>query len=222
MKRVFILLVSLTLVFAGCKTTRTQRGAVIGAGAGAAAGAIIGKTAGNTGVGAVIGATVGGVAGAIIGRQMDKQAEEIAREVPNAEVIHQEGEQGIIVNFNSKVLFGTDKSDLSKKSKNTIDDLATVLNKYPDTDLTIQGHTDSTGPDAYNQTLSEKRAQSVADYLKLQGVSAGRLTAMGLGESLPVADNSTAEGRSENRRVSFVIVPNEKMKQEAIDQANQE
>lgn len=222
MKRVFILLVSLTLVFAGCKTTRTQRGAVIGAGAGAAAGAIIGKTAGNTGVGAVIGATVGGVAGAIIGRQMDKQAEEIAREVPNAEVIHQEGEQGIIVNFNSKVLFGTDKSDLSKKSKNTIDDLATVLNKYPDTDLTIQGHTDSTGPDAYNQTLSEKRAQSVADYLRLQGVSADRLTAMGFGESQPIADNSTVEGRSENRRVSFVIVPNEKMKQEAIDQANQE
>ncbi len=222
MKRVLILLVSLTLVFTGCKTTRTQRGAAIGAGAGAAAGAIIGKTAGNTGVGAIIGATVGGVAGAIIGRQMDKQAEEIAREVPNAEVIHQEGEQGIIVNFNSKVLFGTDKSDLSTKSKATIDDLATVLNKYPDTDLTVQGHTDSTGPDAYNQTLSEKRARSVADYLKIQGVSADRITAVGYGESQPVADNSTAEGRTENRRVSFVIVPNEKMKQEAIDQANQE
>lgn len=222
MKRVLILLVSLTLVFTGCKTTRTQRGAAIGAGAGAAAGAIIGKTAGNTGVGAIIGATVGGVAGAIIGRQMDKQAEEIAREVPNAEVIHQEGEQGIIVNFSSKVLFGTDKSDLSTKSKATIDDLATVLNKYPDTDLTVQGHTDSTGPDAYNQTLSEKRARSVADYLKIQGVSADRITAVGYGESQPVADNSTAEGRTENRRVSFVIVPNEKMKQEAIDQANQE
>lgn len=222
MKRVIILLVSLTLVFAGCKTTRTQRGAAIGAGAGAAAGAIIGKTAGNTGVGAVIGATVGGVAGAIIGRQMDKQAEEIAKQVPNAEVIHQEGEQGIIVNFNSKVLFGTDKSDLSTKSKATIDDLATVLNKYPDTDLTIQGHTDSTGPDAYNQTLSEKRAQSVADYLKIQGVSVDRLTAVGYGESQPIADNSTADGRTENRRVSFVIVPNEKMKQEAIDQASQE
>lgn len=222
MKRVIILLVSLTLVFAGCKTTRTQRGAAIGAGAGAAAGAIIGKTAGNTGVGAVIGATVGGVAGAIIGRQMDKQAEEIAKQVPNAEVIHQEGEQGIIVNFNSKVLFGTDKSDLSTKSKATIDDLASVLNKYPDTDLTIQGHTDSTGPDAYNQTLSEKRAQSVADYLKIQGVSVDRLTAVGYGESQPIADNSTADGRTENRRVSFVIVPNEKMKQEAIDQASQE
>ncbi len=212
----------LAVVFTGCKTTRTQRGAAIGAGAGAAAGAIIGKTAGNTGVGAIIGATVGGVAGAIIGKKMDKQAEEIAKEIPNAEVIHQEGEQGIVVNFNSKVLFGTDKSDLSDKSKTTINDLAQILNKYPDTDLTIQGHTDSTGPDAYNQTLSEKRAASVANYLKEKGVKAERLTSVGFGETLPVADNATAEGRSENRRVSFVIVPNEKMKQDAVNEAGQQ
>lgn len=222
MKQTLILLLSLTLVFAGCKTTRTQRGAAIGAGAGAAAGAIIGKTAGNTGVGAVIGATVGGVAGAIIGKKMDKQAEEIAREIPNAEVIHQEGEQGIVVNFSSKVLFGTDKSDLTANSKATINDLASILNKYPDTDLTIQGHTDSTGPEAYNQTLSEKRAQSVADYLKMQGVTAERLTSIGFGETQPVADNSTNDGRAENRRVSFVIVPNEKMKQDALNEANQQ
>ncbi len=222
MRKAFILLVTLALVFSGCKTTRTQRGAAIGAGAGAAAGAIIGKTAGNTAAGAVIGATVGGVAGAIIGRQMDKQAEEIAREIPNAEVIHQEGEQGIVVNFNSKVLFGTDKSDLNDKSKATIDDLAQILNKYPDTDLTIQGHTDSTGPEEYNQTLSEKRAASVANYLKMNGVNTERLTAVGFGETLPVADNTTAEGRSENRRVSFVIVPNEKMKEDALKEAGQE
>lgn len=222
MRKVFVITLMLAVVFTGCKTTRTQRGAAIGAGAGAAAGAIIGKTAGNTGVGAIIGATVGGVAGAIIGKKMDKQAEEIAKEIPNAEVIHQEGEQGIVVNFNSKVLFGTDKSDLSDKSKATIDDLAQILNKYPDTDLTIQGHTDSTGPDAYNQTLSEKRAASVANYLKEQGVKAERLTSVGFGETLPVADNATAEGRSENRRVSFVIVPNEKMKQDALNEAGQQ
>lgn len=222
MRKVFVITLMLAVVFTGCKTTRTQRGAAIGAGAGAAAGAIIGKTAGNTGVGAIIGATVGGVAGAIIGKKMDKQAEEIAKEIPNAEVIHQEGEQGIVVNFNSKVLFGTDKSDLSDKSKTTIDDLAQILNKYPDTDLTIQGHTDSTGPDAYNQTLSEKRAASVASYLKDQGVKAERLTSVGFGETLPVADNATAEGRSENRRVSFVIVPNEKMKQDAVNEASQQ
>lgn len=222
MRKVFVITLMLAVVFTGCKTTRTQRGAAIGAGAGAAAGAIIGKTAGNTGVGAIIGATVGGVAGAIIGKKMDKQAEEIAKEIPNAEVIHQEGEQGIVVNFNSKVLFGTDKSDLSDKSKTTIDDLAQILNKYPDTDLTIQGHTDSTGPDAYNQTLSEKRAASVANYLKEKGVKAERLTSVGFGETLPVADNATAEGRSENRRVSFVIVPNEKMKQDAVNEAGQQ
>jgi outer membrane protein OmpA-like peptidoglycan-associated protein len=222
MRKVFVITLMLAVVFTGCKTTRTQRGAAIGAGAGAAAGAIIGKTAGNTGVGAIIGATVGGVAGAIIGKKMDKQAEEIAKEIPNAEVIHQEGEQGIVVNFNSKVLFGTDKSDLSDKSKTTINDLAQILNKYPDTDLTIQGHTDSTGPDAYNQTLSEKRAASVANYLKEKGVKAERLTSVGFGETLPVADNATAEGRSENRRVSFVIVPNEKMKQDAVNEAGQQ
>jgi len=221
MKRIFILMVSLTLVMAGCKTTRTQRGAMIGAGAGAAAGAIIGKTAGNTGAGAIIGATVGGVAGAIIGRQMDKQAEEIAKEIPNAEVIHQEGEEGIVVNFESKVLFTTDKFDLTETSKATITDLAVILNKYPDTDLTIQGHTDSTGPEAYNQTLSEKRANSVADFLKVQGVDGQRITAVGFGETMPVADNSTVEGRAQNRRVMFVILPNEKMRQDAIDQANE-
>jgi outer membrane protein OmpA-like peptidoglycan-associated protein len=221
MKRIFILMVSLTLVMAGCKTTRTQRGAMIGAGAGAAAGAIIGKTAGNTGAGAIIGATVGGVAGAIIGRQMDKQAEEIAKEIPNAEVIHQEGEEGIVVNFESKVLFATDKFDLTETSKATITDLAVILNKYPDTDLTIQGHTDSTGPEAYNQTLSEKRANSVADFLKVQGVDGQRITAVGFGETMPVADNSTVEGRAQNRRVMFVILPNEQMRQDAIDQANE-
>ncbi len=221
MKQGFILLLSLTLVFASCKTTRTQRGAAIGAGAGATAGAIIGKTAGNTGIGAIIGATVGGVAGAIIGKKMDKQAQEIAKEIPNAEVIHQEGEPGIVVNFSSKVLFATDKSDLSEKSKSTINDLATILNKYPDTDLTIQGHTDSSGPDAYNQTLSEKRAESVANYLKMQGVTSDRLTSLGFGESQPIADNETAHGRAENRRVSFLIVPNEKMKQDAVNEASQ-
>ena len=214
-------MVSLTLVMAGCKTTRTQRGAMIGAGAGAAAGAIIGKTAGNTGAGAIIGATVGGVAGAIIGRQMDKQAEEIAKEIPNAEVIHQEGEEGIVVNFESKVLFSFVKFDLTETSKATITDLAVILNKYPDTDLTIQGHTDSTGPEAYNQTLSEKRANSVADFLKVQGVDGQRITAVGFGETMPVADNSTVEGRAQNRRVMFVILPNEKMRQDAIDQANE-
>ncbi len=221
MKNFFVFVLSLTLVLTGCKTTKTQRGAAIGAGAGAAIGAIIGKTAGNTGVGAVVGATVGGVAGAIIGKKMDQQAEEIKNEIPDAEVVHLPGEEGIIVNFSSKVLFATDKFDLTEKSKATVMDLATILNKYPDTDLTIEGHTDSQGAEAYNQTLSEKRAASVANFLKLQGVEATRVTAIGYGELNPVASNETADGRTENRRVSFIILPNEKMKEDAMNEANQ-
>lgn len=221
MKKLIVFILAATLVVAGCKTTRTQRGAMIGAGAGAAAGAVIGKTAGNAGVGAVIGATVGGVAGAIIGKKMDQQAEEIKKEIPNAEVIHEPGEEGIVVNFSSKVLFAFDKSDLTSASKTTVQDLATILNKYPDTNVTIQGHTDSKGSEAYNQTLSEKRAGTVAQFLKDQGVVASRITSVGFGESQPVASNDTEEGRTENRRVAFVIVPNENMKQEAIKEANQ-
>ena len=135
-------------------------------------------------------------------------------------MIHNEGEEGIIVNFNSKVLFATNKFDLTENSKATLNDLAVILSKYPDTDLTVQGHTDSSGSDAYNQTLSEKRAGSVADYLKLQGISAARITAVGFGETQPVASNDTSEGKAENRRVTFVIIPNEKMKQDAMNEAN--
>jgi outer membrane protein OmpA-like peptidoglycan-associated protein len=220
MKKTFIILLCFMLVIAGCKTTRTQRGAAIGAGAGAAVGAVIGKTAGNTGIGAIIGATVGGVAGAIIGKKMDKQAEEIKNEIPNAEVVHQPGEEGIIVNFESKVLFAYDKFNLTEASQATIGDLATILNKYPDTNLTIEGHTDSKGSEAYNQTLSEKRAGSVTEFLKIRGVNALRLNPVGYGETKPVASNETAEGRAENRRVAFIITPNEKMKQDAINESN--
>jgi outer membrane protein OmpA-like peptidoglycan-associated protein len=220
MKQILTFMLATVIVFTSCKTTRTQRGAVIGAGAGGAVGAVIGKTAGNTGLGAIIGATVGGVAGAIIGKKMDKQAEEIKKQVPNAEVIHQPGEEGIVVNFSSKVLFAFDKADLTEKSMATIRDLATILNKYPDTDLTIQGHTDSKGTEAYNQELSEKRAGSVAGYLKTQGVSGSRITSVGYGETKPVASNETASGRAENRRVTFVIVANEKMKNDAKKEAN--
>ena len=220
MKRVTLLFLILVVLSQGCKTTKTQRGAMIGAGAGGAIGAVVGKTAGNTAVGAVIGATVGGVAGAIIGKKMDQQAKEIEKEIPNAEVIHEEGSEGIIVNFSSKVLFAFDKSDLTDASRQTIQDLASILNKYPDTDLTIQGQTASKGTASYNQTLSETRAGKVAEYLKTQGVAAARVTAVGFGELQPVATNETDEGRAENRRVTFVIIPNEKMKQDAVNEAN--
>jgi outer membrane protein OmpA-like peptidoglycan-associated protein len=219
MKKLTIVMLSLAIVLAGCKATKTQKGAAIGAGTGAAVGAIIGKTAGNTAIGAVVGATVGGVAGAIIGKKMDKQAAEIKKEIPNAEVIHEEGSEGIVVNFSAKVLFAFDKSDLTETSKSTIRDLATILNKYPDTDLTIQGHTDSKGTETYNQKLSETRSGTVAEYLKSQGVKEYRITSVGYGEMQPVASNETEEGRAENRRVTFIITPNEKMKQDAANEA---
>ncbi len=221
MKKLLYLVVIITIVTAGCKATKTQKGAAIGTGTGAAMGAIIGKTAGNTAAGAIIGAAIGGAAGAIIGNQMDKQASEIKKEIPDAEVIHNPGEEGIVINFTSKVLFGFDKFSLTDKSKSTIMDLAKVLNKYPDTDILIEGHTDSQGSDEYNQTLSENRAGSVAGFLRTQGVGNSRIKVIGYGKTRPVASNDTDAGRAENRRVTFVITANEKMKQDAQNKAKQ-
>src|SRR4051812_44520970 len=128
------------LIFSCKSLNRTQKGAAIGTAGGAAVGAVIGKAAGNTALGAIIGATVGGVTGAVIGRKMDKQAEEIKKDVPGAKV-ERVGE-GIVVEFNSKVLFAFDRADLSNTSTGNLDELAGILKKYPDTNIEIQGHTD--------------------------------------------------------------------------------
>lgn len=217
-KRDYVVLLSALVLF-GCgkPLTKTQKGAAIGTAGGAAAGAIIGKVAGNTALGAVIGAAVGGGAGAVIGHKMDQQAKEIEQEVPNAEV-HREGE-GIIVTFNSNVLFAFDKSDLTGQAKTTINDLNTILQKYPDENVLVIGHTDDVGTDSYNQKLSERRASSVSDYLIAQGVSSGRISTKGMGESDPKVANDTDAHRAENRRVEFVLTANAKMKQEAEQQA---
>jgi outer membrane protein OmpA-like peptidoglycan-associated protein len=186
---------------------------VIGAAGGGVVGAVIGKFAGNTAMGAIIGAAAGGVTGAVIGRNMDKQAEAIAKEIKDAEVIR-EGE-GIIVRFNEKVLFAYDRSALNTTAKENLDKLNSILVKYPETNITIIGHTDSKGSHSYNQTLSETRARSVTTYAGQHGVDMARLTAIGKGESDPIAVNDTEEGRASNRRVEFVITANEKMKAEA-------
>ena len=207
------------MTFTGCDSmTKTQKGAGIGAAAGGVIGAIIGKKAGNTAVGAIIGAAVGGTAGGFIGKRMDKQAAEIQNAIPNAEVIR-EGE-GIIVKFDSGILFGVDKSELQANARQNIDNLAASLNKYPDTDIMVIGHTDASGSDSYNMTLSQKRAASVRDYAVSKGVSSGRLKTVGKGENEPIASNDTVEGMSQNRRVEIVIVANEKMKQEAKSATN--
>lgn len=213
-----IMLVSVFLIFSGCASwNKTQKGAVVGTAAGGAMGAVIGRASGNTALGAIIGATVGGGAGAVIGHQMDKQAEEIKNTVPDARV-ERVGE-GIVVEFSSNVLFGFDESSLSAEAKTSLDKLVKVLNSYPDTDIEIQGHTDSKGSETYNQALSERRAGAVIAYLDGHGISASRLTIKGFGETVPKYENSTEEGRASNRRVEFLITANEKMKAEAAKTA---
>jgi outer membrane protein OmpA-like peptidoglycan-associated protein len=203
---------------AGCKTmNKSQKGAVIGTAGGAAAGAVIGKAAGNTAMGAIIGAVAGGVTGAVIGHKMDKQAEEIKKEIPDAEVVRV-GE-GIVIEFNSKILFGFDQSGLTTDARTNLDKLLTILQKYPDTNIEVQGHTDSKGTTRYNQKLSEERASTVSYYLSGNGVTTSRLTIIGFGETLPRYTNDTDDGQSQNRRVDFIISAYEKMKAEAAKEA---
>ncbi len=203
-----------SLLLVGCKSwNKTQKGAVIGTAAGAGAGAVIGRASGNTALGAIIGAAVGGGAGAIIGNKMDKQAQKIKSTVKGVKV-ERVGE-GIVVEFNNKILFGFDRSDLTAESKSGLNDLVTVLNEYPDTDIEIQGHTDSQGTENYNKKLSKRRSNAVADYLTSHGIRSGRLTKRGFGEEIAKYDNSTSDGQSQNRRVEFLISANEKMQAEA-------
>lgn len=212
--KLFALLLGIGLMAGSCKNmNKSQKGAAIGTAGGAAAGAVIGKVAGNTALGAIIGATVGGVTGAVIGRQMDKQAEEIKNEVPGAKV-ERVGE-GIVVEFNSQILFGFDRSDLGSQAKGSLDELVTILNKYPETNIEIQGHTDNTGTETYNQGLSERRAASVATFLRSNGIRSARVTTKGYGETAPKYTNDTESGQSMNRRVDFLITANEKMVEDA-------
>jgi outer membrane protein OmpA-like peptidoglycan-associated protein len=206
------------MILSGCASmNKTTKGAAIGTATGGAMGAVIGKASGNTALGAIIGATVGGAAGAVIGHQMDKQAKEIETAIPDAKV--ERVEEGIVVEFSNAVLFGFNKSDLSTDAKVTLDKLVSVLNTYPDTNIEIQGHTDSKGTEEYNQTLSVKRATSVSDYLAVKQINSTRLTIKGFGETAPKYDNTTDEGRAQNRRVEFLISANDKMKAAAAAEA---
>jgi outer membrane protein OmpA-like peptidoglycan-associated protein len=144
------MLLCLALILPACsKMNKTQKGAVVGTAAGGTMGAIIGKATGNTAMGAIIGATVGGVTGAVIGNRMDKQAKEIEQSVPGV-TVERVGE-GIVVEFSNKILFEVEKSSLSESAKSSLSSLVTVLNQYPDTDIEIQGHTDSDGSTSFNQ-----------------------------------------------------------------------
>ncbi len=212
MRKFMVLLTVTMLAFAGfgcAGMSNTKKGTGIGAVAGAGLGAIIGKQAGNTAVGAAIGAVVGGTTGALIGREMDQAAEEMERDLEGVRV-ERVGES-IKLTFDSGILFAVNKSDLNPQAQANLTDLAVILKKYKDTDIFIDGHTDSDGTDAYNMTLSEQRANAVKSFLAMQSVASTRMNTQGYGETKPIADNTTASGKAQNRRVEVAIVANEKM-----------
>ena len=209
-----LLIISISFALYGCSSwSRAEKGAVAGAAAGGAVGAAIGHQYGNTALGAILGAAIGGAAGAYIGNYMDKQAAEIERDIEGAKV-ERVGE-GIKITFDSGILFAFNKSDLQAEAQENLSKLAGILKKYEDTDILIEGHTDSTGPEEYNFELSERRAESVARHLSMEQVSITRFTLMGYGEAQPVADNATDKGRQENRRVEVAIMANDKLKKAA-------
>tara|TARA_R110002051_G_scaffold325867_1_gene432590 strand:+ start:129294 stop:129986 length:693 start_codon:yes stop_codon:yes gene_type:complete len=215
-------MMALSLVV-GCNAVKnannTQKGGAIGAGGGAVIGGIIGNNVGkgnNTALGAIIGAVVGGAAGGYIGNRMDKQAQRIEQEIPGAEVTRVGEGINVVFNEDAGVYFDTNKSDVKGTSANTLDRLIGVLNEYPNTNILVEGHTDSAGADDYNMSLSKQRAESVTSYLVKNGISSNRLTTKWYGESQPKSDNSTTAGKAKNRRVEMVIVADENLKQEAI------
>jgi outer membrane protein OmpA-like peptidoglycan-associated protein len=204
----------ITLPFLGCDSiSKTAKGTAIGAAAGALAGAVIGKAAGNTTNGAIIGAAVGGASGAAIGNYMDRQSRELEEDLEGAKV-ERIGE-GIKITFDSGILFDINSYQLKDASKESISELSKILQKYEDTNIMFSGYTDNTGSEEYNQKLSEDRAKAVAEYAAFVGVDAERMTIIGYGESDPVADNSTAAGRTQNRRVEVGIWANDKLKEAA-------
>ena len=215
---VFMVLALITSCSAVKNANKKQKGAVIGATGGAVIGGLISK---KTAVGAIMGGVVGGVAGGYIGDRMDRQAERIESEIPGAEVTRVGEGINVVFDENSGVYFDTNKYDIKGPAATTLDRLAGIFKEYPNSNILIEGHTDSSGSDAYNMTLSQKRAQAVTDYLVGQGVSLGRFTTKWYGETQPRADNATVEGRAKNRRVELAIVANEALKQEALEKTKE-
>ena len=215
MKKFKVMTLAMCLLTIFSCQTKQGTGALIGTGGGAVLGAIIGKIAGNTVVGAAIGGAVGAGTGAIIGRHMDKVAEQAKQQVENAkveEVTDNNGLKAVKVTFDSGILFATNKAELNSASKTDLAKFSNVLKNNTDCHVDIYGHTDSTGNDGINIPLSNNRAQSVADYLKTCGVSAAQLqNVTGKGSSDPVADNSTASGRQQNRRVEVYLYASQAM-----------
>jgi outer membrane protein OmpA-like peptidoglycan-associated protein len=200
----WVMLAGAVLAVSACASmSRKEKGAVIGAAAGGAVGGVIGKNTGSTARGAIIGAVVGGAAGAIIGHQMDQQAKDLKLEIPGA-TVERVGE-GIQITFASGLLFDFDSDAIRPEAGLNLQNLAASLKQYANTEVLIVGHTDALGSGAYNQDLSQRRANSATAYLTRQGVNAGRVTSSGRGEQEPVGSNETEAGRQTNRRIEIAI-----------------
>ena len=202
-------LLATVLTLSGC-SSNLRTGAL----GGAAAGAVIGGVASGSARGAIIGAAVGGAAGAAIGGIMDSQAEDLQDKLPNARV-ERIGE-GIAVTFDSGILFDVNSATLRPAAQQNLRDLVASLEEYEGTDVLVVGHTDSTGEAAYNQSLSERRADAARTFLVGAGLESDRVTAIGRGEEEPIDTNDTAAGRQENRRVEVAIFASEEMQREML------
>ena len=216
MKNVLVVVLIAALILPGCATMQENPKTTIGAGAGAVIGAGVGYAIGG-GRGAAIGAVVGGLAGGVIGHYMDKQEREFKQALAESQAREQAAimdgvrreKDALILTFKSDVLFDTNSSVIKPAAyaSGEIDRVAQILNRYPDTTIKVVGYTDSTGTETHNQQLSEQRANSVKNALEVKNVYAARISALGMGESNPVADNATEGGRQLNRRVNIIIEP---------------
>lgn len=214
--RLFVPLAAAALLV-GCATTdpysgQTQRsqtatGAGIGAAVGAAAGALSGSGSTSRRDRALVGAAVGAAAGAGIGAYMDRQEQQLRQSTQGTGINVDRRGDDIVLNMPSSVTFGFDSSELTMSARNALNDVASILTQYTDTRVNVAGHTDSTGNADYNQRLSERRAESVGNYLAQSGVSRNRLYMTGYGQTQPVASNATEEGRAQNRRVEITLSP---------------
>lgn len=215
MKKYILILAAAAFVISGCAAPQTKKGkgAAYGAAGGAVAGAILGQAIGKdtegTLIGAAAGAAIGGAAGAGVGHMMDKQEEEYRQALAASEAaaVRREGDL-LAITLKGDVTFDTDSHTINPGLYNEIDRIAQIMIKYPQTNILVEGHTDSQGAENYNQQLSEKRASSVKNLLIQKGVGAFRVSTQGYGESRPVATNATPEGRMMNRRVEIRINPN--------------
>ncbi len=220
MNRSKILAILVASTLGSACATSSETGALAGGGGGALIGGGIGALAGGKKgalIGAALGGVTGGVSGALIGRYMDKQKEALDRDLKSG-YVERVGNK-LVVKFNSGILFDTDQSQLKPGAQKDLAEFARVLREYPDTNLTIQGHTDSTGSKEHNLTLSGQRAKAVVDYLVEAQVERRRLVSQGLGEEGASNSNATKEGREQNRRVEIHIDANEELKKADAENA---